>query len=92
MSRSALIDMDEELEARLEALARSRHRASGLLLREAVEQYVEREERREVFLQETLASWEEYRRTGLHVTAEEVHDWLATWGTDDERPAPPVHK
>ncbi|KYO56152.1 hypothetical protein PJ900_00195 (plasmid) [Tistrella mobilis] len=47
--------------------------------------------RHETLHHDTLAAWEEYRRTGLHVTAEEVHHWLASWGTDHERPAPVPH-
>lgn len=40
----------------------------------------------------TVKSWEEYRATGLHATAEEVDEWLASWGTDSERPAPEPHE
>lgn len=37
---------------------------------------------------ETLSAWAEFQATGLHVTAEEVEKWLASWGTDNELPAP----
>nr|WP_298415883.1 hypothetical protein [uncultured Halomonas sp.] len=61
-------------------------------MREAIEQYVEREERRENFRQDTLKAWEDYQATGLHASADEVEKWLASWGTDDEVPAPTCHK
>ena len=32
---------------------------------------------REAFRQDTLKAWEEYRTTGLHVTADEADAWLA---------------
>ncbi len=32
-------------------------------------QYVDREEKREAFRQDTLKAWEDYRTTGLHATA-----------------------
>jgi len=68
-------------------------RVSGVFpLEKAITQYVEREEKREAFRQDTLKAWEEYRITGLHATAEEVDAWLASWGTDDERPAPECRK
>lgn len=35
---------------------------------------------------------DEFQATGLHVTAEEVDKWLASWGTDDELPPPECHK
>lgn len=46
-------------------------------MRGAVEQYVEREEKREQFRQAGLAAWAAYQGTGLHVTAQEADAWLA---------------
>jgi predicted transcriptional regulator len=46
-------------------------------MREAVEQYVEREEKRERLRQDALAAWAEYQTTGLHVTAQDADAWLA---------------
>jgi predicted transcriptional regulator len=46
-------------------------------MREAVEQYVEREEKRERLRQDALAAWAEYQTTGLHVTARDADAWLA---------------
>ena len=46
-------------------------------MREAVEQYVEREEKREQLRQDALAAWADYQTTGLHVTAKEADAWLA---------------
>ena len=43
----------------------------------------------EDFRQDTLKAWEEYRTTGLHVTADEADAWLAQLeqGNDIEPPA-----
>jgi len=46
-------------------------------MREAVEQYVDREEKREQLRQDALVAWANYQTTGLHVTAEEADAWLA---------------
>jgi predicted transcriptional regulator len=46
-------------------------------MREAVEQYVEREEKRQQFHQDALAAWADYQATGLHATAAEADTWLA---------------
>jgi predicted transcriptional regulator len=46
-------------------------------MREAIEEYVEREESREKFRQDALAAWAHYQTTGLHVTAGEADSWLA---------------
>lgn len=50
-----------------------------------------RRQQRESFKQDALRAWEEYQRTGLHLTLGEVDSWLATWGTADEKPMPALH-
>ena len=54
--------------------------------------YVEREESRERFKQEALASWTAYKETGRHLTGQEVRVWLSSWGTDDEKAIPERHE
>lgn len=90
--RPVAIKINEDIKARVKRLAEARHRTSHWMMREAITLYVEREERREAFRQDTLTAWEEYRTTGLHATAEEVSAWLESWGTDNELPAPACHK
>ena len=46
------------------------------LLREAIQQYVTREEQRESFRREALDVWRDYQETGLHVTGDEADAWL----------------
>ena len=74
--RPVAIKIDDDTKVRLKRLAEARHRTAHWLMREAITQYVEREEKREAFRQDTLKAWEEYRTTGLHVTAVEADAWL----------------
>nr|WP_256221764.1 CopG family transcriptional regulator [Variovorax sp. OK605] len=69
-------------------MAEARHRAPHWLMREAIAQYVEREEKRQEMHQQAVAAWEEFQRKGLHATGEEVQAWLTSWGMDNELPAP----
>ena len=87
--RPVAIKIDEDTKARVKRLADARHRTSHWLMREAITQYVDREEKREAFRQDALKAWEEYRTTGLHVTADEADAWLAQLeqGNDIEPPA-----
>lgn len=87
--RPVAIKIDEGTKARIKRLAEARHRTSHWLMREAITQYIDREEKREAFRQDTLKAWEEYRTTGLHVTADEADAWLAQLeqGNDIEPPA-----
>jgi predicted transcriptional regulator len=86
------LKLDPELMKRLKRLAAARHRAPHLLMREAIAQYVEREERRQALHKDAVAAWEEYEETGLHVSGDEVTAWLETWGTESESPTPACHK
>ena len=60
------IKIDEDIKIRIKRLAEARQRTSHWLMREAITQYVTREEKREAFRQDTNLSWDEYRATGLH--------------------------
>lgn len=60
-------------------------------MREAITQYVEREEKREAFRQDTLKAWEAYRTTGLHARAEEADAWLAQLEQGDDIEPPACH-
>ena len=82
------VKLDVGTRARLESLAQARHRSAHWVMREAITQYVDREERRETFRQDTIKAWEAYRSTGLHVTADEADGWLAELeqGNDIEPP------
>ena len=60
-------------------------------MREAIEQYVTREEKREALRQNGLQAWHEYEETGLHVTGDEAIAWLETWGMEEEKEAPQCH-
>jgi predicted transcriptional regulator len=84
------LGLDADIKARLDRLAAARQRPTEGLLRDAIEQYVDREERREKFDRDTLAALAEYEATGLHVTHEEMEAWFARIeaGEDVEPPQP----
>jgi predicted transcriptional regulator len=88
-ARPVAIKINEDIKARVKRLAEARQRTPHWLMREAITQFVEREEKRETFRQDSLNAWEEYRLTGQHVTAEEADAWLAKLeqGHDVEPPA-----
>lgn len=92
MVTATSIKLGDELKGRIQHLAEARRRSSHWIMREAIAQYVEREEKRETLREEALQAWEEFQTTGLHATADDVDKWLASWGTDNELPAPECHK
>ena len=86
------VKIDDQLRERIQHLAGIRQRLSHWIMKEAIRDYVEREEKRESFKQEALRSWKEYQDTGLHLSGKEVRDWLTTWGTDTESELPKCHE
>lgn len=92
MASATSVKLDDGMKGRVQHLAKARKRTSHWIMREAISQYVEREEKREMLRQDTLEAWTEFQETGLHATAEEVDQWLASWGTESEQPAPECHK
>jgi predicted transcriptional regulator len=86
------LKIDDELKARIQHLAQIRRRSAHWIMNEAIQQYVEREEARESFKNEALASWAAYRETGRHLTGQEARAWLNTWGTEAESTIPPCHE
>lgn len=51
----------------------------------------EREETRNPFRAEAAESWAAFAADGLHLTGEEVAEWLAGWGTEAETSMPECH-
>lgn len=88
---SVTVKLDPETRERVAALAQARDRSAHWIMREAIRQYVEREEARERFRQETLEASERYHATGLHLTAEEADAWLARLEAGEDVDPPPCH-
>ncbi|MDI5891782.1 hypothetical protein [Halomonas rhizosphaerae] len=53
---------------------------------------IESEEQRETFKQDAINAWADYQATGLHATADEVTEWLTSWGAEGEVTAPVCHR
>ncbi len=85
------LKIDADLEGRVIALANLREMEVEAVLREAVFEYVTREEARDSFLQEALASLRSYGVDGLHLSGDELSEWLQAWGAGDEAGMPECH-
>lgn len=85
------LKLDPAIKERVQRLASARRRTPHWILREAVEQYVEREEKREQLRQDAQAAWAHYQATGLHATAEEADTWLAKLEAGEDAAPPQCH-
>jgi predicted transcriptional regulator len=82
------IKLPDSDRTRLKRLADVKKRSSHWLAKEAIAQYLDREEAVERFREETNNRWEGYRQTGSTVSNEAVMEWLESWGSDDAKKAP----
>jgi predicted transcriptional regulator len=77
---------------RLKRLAEIKKRSTHWLAKEAIAQYLEREESAEQLKLSAMEAWEECQQDGLHITHDEMKGWLTTWGTPNETGSPECHK
>ncbi len=85
------LKLDSATKERVHRIAEARRRSPHWIMREAVEQYVEREEKRERFRQDALTAWADYQTTGLHATAKEADTWLAKLEAGKRAAVPKCH-
>ena len=91
MTVSTNVELDPDTQARVQRLADAQHRPAHGVMRDAVEQYVEREEARERLRQDIHAAWAEYQATGLHLTGDEVDAWFARLDAGEDVDPPVCH-
>jgi predicted transcriptional regulator len=85
---SRAVKLDEETYNRLKVLGEARRRSPHWLMKEAIQQFIEREEEAEHIRQDTLERWARFEATGETVSHEAVDTWLETWGTEPEGKCP----
>lgn len=90
-TRPVAVDLDVEVHARVRELAKARNRPAHSLMREAIGEYVDREEKRETFRRETLAAWAAYEASGRHLTGSEAEAWLARLEAGHDVEPPECH-
>jgi predicted transcriptional regulator len=88
MNMTIGVKLDDTIRERLKAVGTAKRRSTHWLMREAINQFLAREEAELRCQQETLESWERYQTTGEHVSHSAMTAWLETWGTEKEGPCP----
>lgn len=76
MATSHGIKLDDQTRERLKQLGEKRDRSPHWLMREAIAQYLTREEGYEREKSEDMARWEQYLMTGKAIEGSEVESWL----------------
>lgn len=85
---SKAIKLDEHIYDRLKALGEMRQRSPHWLMKEAIRQFLEREEAIEQIRRDTMDRWARFEASGKTVDHDTVDAWLETWGTEREGKCP----
>ena len=86
------VKLDPVDRERISSLAALKKRTPHYLMKEAILEYVQREESRHHFIQAAEASFEQYKETGLHLTLDEFSRWVDGVQTNAEMPLPACHR
>lgn len=81
-SSTVSVKLDQSDRERLSAIALSKKRTAHYLMKEAIQQYIQREEIRLNFIQAGEQSAKHMDETGLHITAREVDNWVESLKVD----------
>ncbi len=73
--KAIAVKLDDAERGRLLELAKIKQRSAHFLMREAIREYLEREEAQQGFIAAAEASYEHYKETGMHITLEEFAAW-----------------
>lgn len=82
------IRIDRSVKARLSALGKEKDRSSHYLMKEAIAQYLEREEAKLAEARLLDERWKEYQLTGETISHDAVTEWANNLGTEKEFPCP----
>lgn len=85
------VKLPDEARERIARLAAARDRSPHWLMKEAILEYLDREERREAFRDACHQAWEHYDTTGLHATHEEANAWLEQLALGNNVEPPKCH-
>ncbi|RBP85197.1 ribbon-helix-helix protein, CopG family [Marinomonas rhizomae] len=83
------VRLQDDTEQRLEIFAKKLQRSKGWIINQALVEYLEKQQLEQERWQQTLEAMESAAK-GKVVADEEVHEWLNSWGTDNEQDAPRV--
>lgn len=81
------VRLQTEVEKHLEAIANRLHRSKGWVINQALTEYIEKQQLEQARWQQTLEAMESAAQ-GKVVDAKDVHNWLNSWGTENELDAP----
>lgn len=81
------VRLQADVEQHLDEIASRLQRSKGWVINQALSEYIEKQRVEQERWQQTLEAMESAAQ-GKVVDANEVHDWLRSWGMEGEQAAP----
>ena len=91
-NRPVTITLDDADLYRIASLASAKKRTPHYLMKEAILEYLQKEEARQNFIAAAESSFVHYKETGLHITLDEFDSWVDQVQQDTNTPIPSCHK
>lgn len=88
---NASVKISPTLKNRFLQLAELRKTSTHSLMLQALENFVAHEEKREEWRQEGIRAWQEFQLTGLHLTNNEILEWMDKVIAGDSESLPKCH-
>ena len=77
---SVAVKLEDDIRERIQALGQTKDRSTHWLMKRAIVEYLEKEERYEAELREDRERWDNYMLTGEAIAHDDMKDWLNTLG------------
>jgi predicted transcriptional regulator len=90
-AKTVSIKLDPSDRERIASLAVIKKRAPHYLMKEAIVEYIRREEARQNFIQAAETAFEHYKQTGRHITLDEFSTWVDDAQKIPDTPMPACH-
>jgi predicted transcriptional regulator len=81
------VRLTDEMEKQIDQLASSTQRSKGAVIKQALNEFIEKKALEELRWQQTLDAIESVAN-GEFVDGDNVHKWIRSWGSEDELSTP----
>ena len=77
---SVAVKLEDDIRERIQSLGQAKDRSTHWLMKRAIVEYLEKEERYEQELREDRERWDNYALTGEAIDHADMKDWMQTLG------------
>lgn len=77
---SVAVKLEDDIRERIQSLGQAKDRSTHWLMKRAIVEYLEKEERYEQELREDRERWDNYVLTGEAISHDDMKDWMKSLG------------